>query len=223
MSKHIHIEDKVASCLRYEFHLDPPVDLGALLGNDDRMTAMGSIYPPLAIPIPEVGPCIVSAVGILHVIEYLPLGGVVSVAIRPGHVLKDVVLRQGDNLTVLATTDHLVLWIVSGQDGIFSVRARLVPDKEHLHAKIRQNLGDLPLREYLTRKMLFDPLEKDSQMVIWPEVMTLPEAAAFLRMGESTLRTRVAEGRIRRTPSKRFLRQDLEAYLHGGKPRRGRS
>ena len=103
------------------------------------------------------------------------------------------------------------------------MKAQLIPDKDQIHSKIRQNLGDLPLREYLTRKMLFNPLEDDSQKVEWPAVMKLPEAAAFLRMGDSTLRTRIAEGRIRRTPSKRFLRQDLEAYLQGVKPRRGRS
>lgn len=90
------------------------------------------------------------------------------------------------------------------------------------HATIRQKRGDLPLREYPLRNMRLDPAYLDSLYVDWPGEMKLPDAVATLRMGESTLRTRVAEGRIRRTPTKRFLRQDLDAYLHGGKLRIGR-
>lgn len=223
ISNHIHFVDQEDQCLRYDIHIDQPTHLGALLGNDDRVSSLGSIHPANAIPPPQEVPVIVSATGILHVVEAMPMGSVLSVALRSGHVVQDLVIRPGDDLTVLASAERLVLWIISGQDGILSVKARLTPDKDHVLSKIRQNLSDLPLREYLTRKMCFYPQSGDPHKIDWPDVMKLPEAAAFLRMGESTLRTCVAEGRVRRTPSKKFLRKDLEAYLQGVKPRRGRS
>lgn len=122
ISNHIHYIDQSSQCLRYDIGVAEPLHLGALLGDDDRATTLESIYPADAIPSPQVAPSIVSAAGIFHVVELMPMESVLSVALRPGYALKDLVVRSGDDVTVLASQARLVFWVASGQAGILLTR-----------------------------------------------------------------------------------------------------
>ncbi|MDP2362095.1 MAG: helix-turn-helix domain-containing protein [bacterium] len=213
---HIHYLDRGEDCYRAELRFDPPYDVGVMLGAIDQIYPKDLGHHPSAQAVDvDYVLSVVSANGVLHVVEPVDKASVVSVTIRQGHTVQDLVVRESDEVILLAGTKCLVLWVVAGNPGILAVKALVVPDKDGTHSKIRRNIGDLPLQEYLTRKLLHKPEDEDLAVTRWPDVLKTREASAYLRIGDSTLRQKVAEGLIRRTASKKFLKVDLDAYLAG--------
>ena len=157
--------------------------------------------------------------GVLNLVEAVDVGTVVVVALPAGFAPELVVVRDRDEFLLLPMRESLCLWVVAGEPGLLVVRAKVADDGGKLHDKLIGNLGDLPLHEYLTRKLRFHRPADEEPAQHWKDVMTVEEAADYLRMGVSTLRRKTAEGVVQRTASKKYLRVELDRYLTS-KPKR---
>jgi len=215
----LYLDDPTAGC-RVEFQFDPPSvsrnllgEMGALLAQDGKLEERfaGGGYDML--------PPLHTDAGVLNVTEAVETSTVVAVALPAGFAPETVVVRDKDDFLVIPAGESLCLWVVAGEPGLLVVRAKVKDDGGRLRDKLVANMGDLPLYEYLIRKLrLRVDMEVDPTQH-WKDVMTVEEAADYLRMGVSTLRRKTAEGQIARTPSRKYLRSELDRFLTS-KPKR---
>ncbi len=161
--------------------------------------------------------------GILVIQGVFEAGTVISIALRADHVLQDISLSEMNELDELVVETiqpvskeiitGMLYWIVVGQTGIFKLKAKVAQDKDGKIKKLRTNLKDIPLREYLARKARARTGEfTEAKHDEYPPVMDTKTAANYLRRSTSWLYGKAQDGVIPRTPDKRFRREDLDAY-----------
>lgn len=212
---HIHFIDKPDECIRQEFSFDPPADVPALIGNE------GPVYGPQATNNDGYQckqkhvPAVVSPAGILHVVELVEPGTIISIILRSGHTLQEIGLRSEDYLLVLPNPEGLLVWVTVGLPGIFVLTAQVIDDKGAMRSKLAKHKADLPLQEYLIRQMRRLDAGTHPTQATHADIMNHKEAAAYLHMGESTLYRKVHEGVIRRSPARKYRKSDLEDFLAG--------
>lgn len=93
-------------------------------------------------------------------------------------------------------------------------KARVGDDKGRLRHELAANLGDLPLREYLTAQPRAPTVELQPATAPHKDVLTLVEATACLGMGKCTLHRRVKADEIRRSQGFKCRRVD---WIRAGK------
>ncbi|GBE29366.1 helix-turn-helix domain protein [bacterium BMS3Bbin04] len=141
---------------------------------------------------------------------------IITIQLRAGHVLEDIVLDEVHTLVELVNESGMLYWIMIGRSGAFSLKAKVVKDaddRDSKIAKLRTNLKDIPLREYLGRKARarIGEYEVDNHKE-YPPVMDTETAARYLGRSRSWLYGKARDGVIPRTPDKRFRREDLDEY-----------
>ena len=215
----LYLDDPEEGC-RVEARFDPPALSRNLLGETGPLLVQGAMLRDrMAWASIDDLPSLHTDAGVLNVVEAVDVGTVVVVALPAGFAPELVVVRDRDEFLLLPTSTSLCLWVVAGEPGLLVVRAKVADDGGKLHDKLASNLGDLPLHEYLTRKLRFRQHADEEPAQHWKDVMTVEEAADYLRMGVSTLRRKTAEGVVQRTASKKYLRVELDRYLTS-KPKR---
>jgi len=150
IQQHIHFIDRPLECHRLDVRFPAPLDIGAVLGRDQPYYAEAKDLPPGTQSTLTKIPSVISGAGVLHVVETVGLGTVVSVELRQDHTLTNLIVPESAEVILLANEGYLVLWVVAGHSGILVLQAQVVKDKENTHGKIRRNLGDVPMRDYLT-------------------------------------------------------------------------
>ena len=159
---------------------------------------------------------IISSAGILKVREPLQIGDVVLIPVPKKKMLAEIVIHSSATLDLLLDREGLLYQFAVGKDGIFEVTAKLVKDEEGFYTKLKANLDDVAMREYLVKSSLADSQVTQAHVDKVPERMTHAEAANYLRMPKSTLYDKVGGGKIRRVKSGKrnlYLKEDLDAYL----------
>ncbi|MDP2325086.1 MAG: helix-turn-helix domain-containing protein [Gammaproteobacteria bacterium] len=215
----LYLDDPEEGC-RVEFQFDPPTLSRNLLGETGPLLVQGTMLRDrFAGGAYDDLPPLHTNAGVLNVMEAVDVGTVVVVALPAGFAPELVVVRDRDEFLLLPMRESLCLWVVAGEPGLLVVRAKIKDDGGRLHDKLVRNLGDLPLHEYLTRKLRSRQQADVEPAQHWKDVMTVEEAADYLRMGVSTLRRKTAEGIVSRTASKKYLRAELDRYLTS-KPKR---
>ncbi|MCB9369851.1 MAG: helix-turn-helix domain-containing protein [Calditrichaeota bacterium] len=154
---------------------------------------------------------VANANGVVHVVEDLERGDVVSIILRPNHRLQNVVIQKQDRLQVYATKSSFHYWITVGSSGAWELTGRIVKDTDGMFAKFKANLHDVPFRSYLVSMALVGHANTGDPQV--PNVMTTKEAARYLCVSTSKVYKLAASGELKRTRQKRFRRTDLDTYL----------
>ncbi|GBE29399.1 MAG TPA: hypothetical protein ENH10_01160 [Bacteroidetes bacterium] len=120
-------------------------------------------------------------------------GTIVSIALRVGHVLEDIVLDEVHTLEELVVESKLpgterksygmLYWIRAGRNGAFSMKAKVVKDGTGRDSKIEKlwtHIKDNPLRGYLARKARAKiPGIDDVGFNDYPDVMDTETAARY--------------------------------------------
>ena len=153
--------------------------------------------------------------GILIIQEVLNAGTVVTIELRAGHVLEDIVLDEVHSLVELVNESGMLYWIQVGRTGAFSLKAKVIEDGkrgQNKITKLRANLKDIPLREYLAKQAIVKIQPHLVKHSDYPDVMDIHQAAQYLGIKESTLH-KIPPQDIPRTKHKNFRKNDLEIYL----------
>ena len=183
---------------------------------------------------------IISPAGVLKVREPLHTGDVLLIAIPRGRRLTDIVIDSSTTLDFFLdprdkrkkssdiVSDNsesfslhedlkgLIYLFAIGKDGIFDVIAKVIKDEDDYYCKLKSDLTDVPMRQYLLQMSLADSTLTMEHIDRVPERMTHAEAANYLRMPESTLYDKVGTDKIKRVKSGKrnlYLKEDLDAYL----------
>ena len=163
---------------------------------------------------------IISAAGILKISRQLDPHDIVVIPAPDKHRLSDVVIDSSCSMDLLLGKDdkqhELLYWFTMGHSGIFKMTAKVIKDDENFLAKLKANLDDVPMREYLVQRSLADSRLTLEYVDRVPERMNHAEAAKYLRMPESTLYDKANAGKIKRVKSGKrnlYMKEDLDDYL----------
>ena len=215
MGHHFHYVDSQDSPHRLAIELDPTKIPGMPFG------ALEWVYDPKSIDadfvsnrLEEIQPFVRNEMLVLQ--DVFDTGTVLTIALRSRYVLEDIVLDDVHTLVELVNKSEMLYWIQIGRNGAFSLKAKVVKDgtgRDSKITKLQAHLKDLPLREYLARKARarVGEYEEDNHME-YPPVMDTVTAARYLERSISWLYGKARDGVIRRTPDKRFRREDLDEY-----------
>ncbi|MBK8130669.1 MAG: helix-turn-helix domain-containing protein [bacterium] len=212
ISRHITLLDHVENSLRQEHRFEPPLEIDLSLGKVSSI--LNSQMAPKGTSSRSLRKCkpIINANGILHINEVMKAGETISIVLRPGFRLKDVVLGDAHQLQMLVDEQGFHYWFTVGQDGVLEVTGEIVKDRENLFSKLRKDLTDLPMRAYIVQGTLLDRKGIPSAIVA-PDVMTTAEAADYLSLSTSKVYKLAQSGILIRTPQKRFRKSDLDHYM----------
>jgi excisionase family DNA binding protein len=184
---------------------------------------------------------IISPAGVLKVREPLHTGDVLLIAIPRGQRLADIVIDPSTALDFMLdprdkrkkssdiVSDNsespglhvdlkgLIYLFAIGKDGVFDVTAKVIKDEDDFYTKLKANLDDVPMREYLVQRSLAGSKVTMEYVERVRDRMTVEEAAEYLRMPKSTLEDKIATRKIKSFKSGRrniIMREDADAYLH---------
>ncbi len=225
ISRHIRYIDIEGAdyCIRRDMRFDPPVEIESTIGASDP-----DIYKELDFTTVEADTAkgrtarIVNEASVLLVNEVMSAGEVLSVELRIGHRLKDIVLDSAHELRILAWDEGLLYWVTAGRDGVLEITGQVVPDDEGFFRKLKANLTDTAFRAYIVQRSLADTKVTLERVDRVPDVMTTEEAARYLGISKWTLYKKAGSGEIPRTRHKKFLKTDLDIYLRVSGRRRRR-
>lgn len=159
---------------------------------------------------------IISNAGILKISQQLDPNDIVVIPAPAKQRLSDVVIDPSCSMDLLLGRDELLYWFTMGHSGIFKMTAKVVKDEENFLAKLKANLDDVPMREYLVQRSLAGSKVTLEYVDRVPERMASKEAAAYLGISKSTLYKKVEAGKIKSSkPSGNllFLKSDLDELI----------
>ena len=163
---------------------------------------------------------IISPANIMKITHLLDPHDVVVVCVPDKHRLSDIVIDSTCSIDLLLGKDgkryELLYWFTMGHSGIFKMTAKVIKDDESFLAKLKANLDDVPMREYLVQRSMADSKMALEYVERVRDRMTVEECAEYLRMPKSTLEDKVAKGVIKSYKSGRrniIMREDADAYL----------
>jgi excisionase family DNA binding protein len=213
ISRHLIYIDAPTGCWRQELLYDPPLEIDLSLGMVSSI--LNSQMAPKGTTKGSLRKCkpIINANDILHINEVMKAGETVSIVLRSGYRLRDIVLRDTHQLLVLVDDKGLHYWFTIGQDGVFEVTGTMLKDNEGMHSRLKANLRDIPYRAYVVQRSLASVNQISDALDKPKDVMSTNEAAKYLGISASTLYKIAGSGKVPRTPQKKFLRADLDAYL----------
>jgi len=160
---------------------------------------------------------ILSPAGIVKVREHLRAGDVLLLPVARKKRLVDIVIHSSATLDLLLDREGLLYQFAVGKDGIFKMTAKVIKDDENFLAKLKANLDDVPMREYLVQRSLAGSKVTIEHAERVRDRMTVEECADYLRMPKSTLEDKLATGKIKCYKSGRrniIKKEDADAYLH---------
>jgi len=223
---HYHYIDARDSPHRIVIELDPSKMSGMPYG------AIEWVYNPesteadfVSNRLEEIQPFVRN--GILTIQEVLDVGTVVTIGLRSGHVLEDIVLDDPRSMVELVNNTGMLYWILVGKTGVFNVRATVVEDRKGSGskiAKLRANLKDIPLRQLLAEKAKVklpqDPVREED----YPPYMDAEWAARYLDISIRTFYD-IPREELPQAPHGRYRKKDLDKYmednlLHKKRPRK---
>ena len=103
-----------------------------------------------------------------------------------------------------------------GKDGVFDVTAKLVRDDEGFYTKLKVNLDDVPMRDYLVKMSLADSKGTREKLDDTQQRMNHREAATYLGIAMSTLYQKVGTGEIpchKPSGKNMYLKAELDEYI----------
>ena len=183
---------------------------------------------------------IISPAGVLKVREPLQTGDILLIAIPRGQRLTDIVVdpattldfmldprdkRKKSPATVSDNSEDpdlhrdkkgLIYLFAIGKDGIFDVIAKVVKDEDDFYSKLKANLDDVTMREYLVQRSLADSKMTLEKLDKAQQRMNHREAARYLGIAESTLYQKVGAGEIichKPSGKNMYLLFELDAYI----------
>ena len=160
---------------------------------------------------------ILSPAGILKVREPLQIGDVVLIPVPKKKRLADVVIHSSTTLDLLLDREGLLYQFAVGKDGIFDVTAKLTKDEEGFYTKLKANLDDVPMREFLIQRSLADSKVTLEHVDKAPDRMDHIQAAEYMGIAPKTLYKMVSEDRIPVLKAGRksvYRKVDLDAYMN---------
>jgi excisionase family DNA binding protein len=163
---------------------------------------------------------IISPAGIMKITRHLDLHDVIVMNVPVKHRLSDIVIDATCSMDMILGKEdkrHILLyWFTMGHSGIFKMTAKVIKDDENFLAKLKANLDDVPMRDYLVQRSLAGSRLTIERIEKVPERMNHEEAASYLRMPKSTLYDKVGTKKIKRVKSGKrnlYMKEDLDAYL----------
>jgi len=201
----------------YDFHEE--VSLPTTLGKPGRL------IPPFAKAqfshSREDIESIISPANIMKITRLLDPHDVVVVCVPDKHRLSDIVIDSTCSIDLLLGKDgkryELLYWFTMGHSGIFKMTAKVIKDDENFLAKLKANLDDVPMREYLGQRSLADSKVTLDYVEKVPDRMTHLQAAEYMGIKPKTLYTMVGDGRIpvrKAGRNNQYLKADIDAYLN---------
>ena len=164
---------------------------------------------------------IISPAGVMKITRHLDLHDVVVVYVPDKNRLSDTVIDDTCSMDLLLGKDgkryELLYWFTMGHSGIFKMTAKVIKDDDNFLAKLKANLDDVPMREYLVQRSLAGSKMTLEHVERVPDRMTVEECAEYLRMPKSTLEDKLATKKIKSYKSGRrniIKKEDADAYLH---------
>lgn len=216
ISKHIHYRDfgDISEILVCTF--DPPRMFQSTLGKIDPF------YPNIPNPdlpghkekLLKVVP-IINKNDILHFIENVKVGEILSFEIRIGYRLSEINIDPTHNIQLYAGQFGLMYLITIGKDCSFQMTAKLIKDKDKFYDKLKANLDDTALRDYYLRLSLISAREIDK----FPGIMTHKQAAEYIKVEPSTLYN-ISKSQIPRLSGNKYSKKSLDDYLNRNRTKR---
>jgi len=222
ISRHTHYIDSPDGAVRINVEFNPPVEAEMPYGSIQAVYGE-AIHQAKRNDLEPCAP-VVNSAGILIVDGVFEEGDIVSIALRPECVLSNISLDGKHQIEVLVDDQGLVCWIRIGKDGAFGFKAKVVKDTSGVISKMRSNLDDIPLREYLIdqAKVKFqpDPLREEE----YPPYMDAELAARYLGISIRTFYD-IPREELPQAPHGRYRKTDLDKYmednrLHKKRPRK---
>jgi hypothetical protein len=168
---------------------------------------------------------ILSSTGILKVREPLHVGDVVLLPVPKKKRLADVVIHSSTTIDLLLDREGLLYQFAVGKDGIFEVTAKLIKDDQNFLHKLKANLDDVPMRDYLVQRSLAGSQVSVEQIESVSDRMGIEDAAKYLGIAKSTLYKKSSSAEIpcsKASGKLMFLKVDLDAYIEANRKKKPR-
>ena len=218
VTRHVHFLDSptkypegVAVPHKTVSTFDPPRNLGSTIGKIEVIYPLTLFAHSRNKMSPETIFPIVKNV-ILHIRELMKAGEVLSVELRVGHCLRNLTLDPVHSLQLLAGDTGLLYWITVGREGHLEVTGQVVKDTDGVFRKLKSDLTDTTMRDYLVKRSLADSGAKAEEAEQVADVMTHAQAAHYLQLSPKTLYNNRAIPRLKHN---RYRKEDLDRYLQG--------
>jgi len=159
---------------------------------------------------------IISSAGILKISRQLDPHDIVVIPAPAKQRLSDVVIDSSCSMDLLLGQNELLYWFTMGHSGIFKMTAKVIKDDESFLTKLKANLDDVPMREYLVQRSLADSKVTTEKLGKAQQRMNHREAARYLDIAESTLYQKVGAGEIichKPSGKNMYLLSELDAYI----------
>jgi excisionase family DNA binding protein len=184
-----------------------------------------SAKPKMSHTVEQIQP-IISQAGILMISQQLDPHDIVVIPAPAKHRLSDIVIDSSCSMNLLLGRSELLYWFTMGHSGIFKMTAKVITDEDNFLAKLKANLDDVPMREYLVQRSLAGSKTTLDYIDKVPDRMGTEEAAAYLGMSVSTLYKQVEAGKIECSkPGGQkllFLKTDLDEIIRKKRKRKPR-
>jgi len=175
-----------------------------------------SAKPKMYHTVEQIEP-ITSFAGILMISRQLDPHDIVVIPAPAKHRLSDIVIDSSCSMNLLLGRGKLLYWFTMGHSGIFKMTAKVIIDDENFLARLKANLDDVPMREYLVQRSLADSKVTLEHVDKVPDRMDHIQAAEYMGIALKTLYKMVSEDRIPVLKAGRksvYLKVDLDAYMN---------
>ncbi len=220
ITRHIHYTQNPDACYRMELAFDPPLDVVSTIGKIEQF------YPTLTPGAEgqsnkiERTANVLNKNGLLDIRETMGKGEILSIDIQPGFRLDQIVIAEENELQILGRDKGLCYHFIIGKVGMFLVTAKLIVDSDGFFQKLKFDLTDLAMRDYIVRRSLANTQESADIVSRIPDLMDSKEAAKHYTFSKSWFDKQRAARYIPVTKQKKMRREDIEAFLN--KPERKR-
>jgi hypothetical protein len=155
--------------------------------------------------------------GLLDITEIMEAGEVLSMELRPGERLDKVVLAEEHQLQMFAGNEGLLYFVTIGKRGAVRITGKVIPDKDNFLAKLKADLTDTAMRDYLAGRSLANSKVAKDAVENVPDYLTAEEAWTYLKIGRTRFFQLVSMKKIKRGPNQRYSKKDLDRYFESEK------